>query len=222
MKQWSRKHQTASPIAIGELLHYFVVQCLAVRITGLWAQQQRRSASASQWWEMAQEEGEQANSQSDHTHCVYHGQGLLSSTCWPCIYNGIALGCDLFREWIPISVTNSALEKHNLQHSVANSCLTDQFCYSQPYFITKGLIEMTILFLSVLHCPWKTLFTPYSSFQMLLYRKKHCVSGIIHVTIATGEGQKASQSFWKQMERWYGICYQTTAHEHFQGAASLE
>lgn len=48
------------------------------------------------------------------------------------------------------------------------------------------------------------------------------MSGIIHVTIATGEGQKASQSFWKQMERWYGICYQTTAHEHFQGAASLE
>lgn len=107
-----------------------------------------------------------------------------------------------FREWIPISITNSVLEKHDLQHSVINSCLTDQLCYSQPYFITRGLIEMTILFLSVLHCPWKTLFTPYSFFQIFLYRRWHCVNGITHVTIITGEGQKALQSFWKQMERW--------------------
>lgn len=88
-----------------------------------------------------------------------------------------------------------------------NSCLTGQLCYSQPYFIIRGLIEMTILFLSVLHCPCrKTLLTPYSSLQILLYRKRHCVSGITHVTIVTGEGQKTLQSFWKQRERWHGTC----------------
>lgn len=128
--------------------------------------QQCRSASASQWWEMAQEEGEQANSYSDHTRSVCHGYGLLSSTFWPCVYNVIALGCDFFRELIPISIFHpnfhSALEKHDahLQYSINNSYLTDQLRYTQPYFITRWLMEKMILFLSVLHCPWKACCLP--------------------------------------------------------------
>lgn len=157
MKQWSRKHQT---VAHSHRRDSSLSCCAVPGCEDLQAWQQCRSASASQWWEMAPQEGEQANSWSDHTRSVHHGHGLLPSTCWPCIYNVIVLGCDLFREWIPISVTDSALGKHDtrLQHSINNSSLTDQLWYAQPYFISRWLMKMVILFLTVLHCPcpWKS------------------------------------------------------------------
>lgn len=50
--------------------------------------------------------------------------------------------------------------------------------------------------------PMKSLlFAPYSSFQVLLHKRRHSASGTVRVTIVNGEEQRVSQCFWKQMER---------------------
>lgn len=153
-------------------------------ITGLWAQQQSRSAPALHWWEVAREEGEQASSWSDHTLRACHGQGLLSSTCWPCIYNGIALGS--------VSSGNELQFTQQIQPLRSMICSTlwiiavslTSYAIHSPIL---SLMEMAILFSPVLDCPWKALFTTDSFFQTLLYGR-HCVNGITHVTIVTGQG----------------------------------
>lgn len=72
--------------------------------------------------------------------------------------------------------------------------------------------------------PMKSLlFTPYSSFWILLHKCRHSVSGVAHVTIVNGEeGFSVFLEANGKKDGMATICYQTTAYEPFQRAAPRE